>query len=180
MDLARLQYFKTVAETVSLRKAAELLHVTPSALSKAVKALEAELGARLVAAEGRGLALTEDGKLAYKLACRLLAGYEEFRNGFEARKVADAPLRVGSFSTFTTYFLGGFLAAEQLTGTVEVRQVMPGEIEAALLGGEVDVGITYLPIPVGGLFTLLFIVERLWLGMPPPTSVMYRDQPLAE
>jgi len=43
-----------------------------------------------------------------------------------------------------------------------------------------SVGITYLPIPIGGLFTLLFIVERLWLGMPPPTSVMHRDQPLAE
>jgi TRAP-type C4-dicarboxylate transport system permease small subunit len=43
-----------------------------------------------------------------------------------------------------------------------------------------SVGITYLPIPVGGLITLLFIVERLWLGMPPPTSVMYRDQPLAD
>lgn len=43
-----------------------------------------------------------------------------------------------------------------------------------------SVGITYLPIPLGGLFTLLFLVERLWLGMPPPTSVMYRDQPLAE
>ena len=34
--------------------------------------------------------------------------------------------------------------------------------------------------PIGGLFTLLFIVERFWLGMPPPGSVMYRDQPLAE
>ena len=43
-----------------------------------------------------------------------------------------------------------------------------------------SVGITYLPIPLGGLFTLLFIVERLWLGAPPPTSVMYRDQPLTE
>jgi TRAP-type C4-dicarboxylate transport system permease small subunit len=43
-----------------------------------------------------------------------------------------------------------------------------------------SVGITYLPIPLGGLFTLLFIIERLWLGMPPPESVMYRDQPLAE
>lgn len=43
-----------------------------------------------------------------------------------------------------------------------------------------SVGITYLPIPIGGLFTLLFIIERLWLGPPPPTSVMYRDQPLAE
>ena len=43
-----------------------------------------------------------------------------------------------------------------------------------------SVGITYLPIPVGGLFTLLFIVEKLWLGTPPPGSIMYRDQPLPE
>jgi TRAP-type C4-dicarboxylate transport system permease small subunit len=38
-----------------------------------------------------------------------------------------------------------------------------------------SVGLTYLPIPLGGLFTLLFIAERLWLGAPPATSVMYRD-----
>jgi TRAP-type C4-dicarboxylate transport system permease small subunit len=43
-----------------------------------------------------------------------------------------------------------------------------------------SVGITYLPIPIGGLVTLLFIVERLWVGAPPPESIMYRDQPLAE
>lgn len=43
-----------------------------------------------------------------------------------------------------------------------------------------SVGLTYSPIPIGGLFTLLFIIERLWLGPPPPGSIMYRDQPLAE
>lgn len=43
-----------------------------------------------------------------------------------------------------------------------------------------SVGLTYSPIPMGGLFTLLFIIERLWLGAPPPESIMYRDQPLAE
>ena len=45
---------------------------------------------------------------------------------------------------------------------------------------KLSVGLTYLPIPLGGLFTLLFIIERLWLGAPPPESIMYRDQPLAE
>jgi TRAP-type C4-dicarboxylate transport system permease small subunit len=39
------------------------------------------------------------------------------------------------------------------------------------------VGLTYLPIPLAGLFTLLFIIERLWLGSPPRSSVMYSDQP---
>ena len=34
-----------------------------------------------------------------------------------------------------------------------------------------SVGVTYLPIPIGGFFLLLFIVERILLGRPPePTS----------
>jgi TRAP-type C4-dicarboxylate transport system permease small subunit len=39
-----------------------------------------------------------------------------------------------------------------------------------------SVGIVYLPIPLGGLLTLLFLVEKLWLGDPPKSDVMYRDQ----
>ena len=39
-----------------------------------------------------------------------------------------------------------------------------------------SVGLTYLPIPLAGLFTLLFLVERIWLGDPPPGDVMYSDQ----
>jgi TRAP-type C4-dicarboxylate transport system permease small subunit len=41
------------------------------------------------------------------------------------------------------------------------------------------VGLTYMPIPVGGAITLAFILEKIWLGPPPATSVMYRDQPTA-
>jgi TRAP-type C4-dicarboxylate transport system permease small subunit len=40
----------------------------------------------------------------------------------------------------------------------------------------VSVGVSYLPLPIGGAFTLLFILERIWVGEPPSTSVMYRDQ----
>lgn len=39
-----------------------------------------------------------------------------------------------------------------------------------------SVGIVYLPIPVGGLLTLLFLIEKVWLGEPPKTDVMYSDQ----
>ena len=37
-------------------------------------------------------------------------------------------------------------------------------------------GIVYLPIPLAGLLTLLFIVEKVWLGEPPQTSFMFHDQ----
>jgi TRAP-type C4-dicarboxylate transport system permease small subunit len=37
-------------------------------------------------------------------------------------------------------------------------------------------GLVYLPIPIAGLFTLLFIIEKVWVGEPPKTSFMYHDQ----
>ena len=40
-----------------------------------------------------------------------------------------------------------------------------------------SVGIVYMPIPLGGLLTLLFIIEKLWLGEPPKSDFMYSDQP---
>jgi TRAP-type C4-dicarboxylate transport system permease small subunit len=43
-----------------------------------------------------------------------------------------------------------------------------------------SVGLTYLPIPVSGLVTLLFVFEYLWIGPPPRTSVIYQDQPQTE
>jgi TRAP-type C4-dicarboxylate transport system permease small subunit len=39
-----------------------------------------------------------------------------------------------------------------------------------------SVGVVYMPIPLGGLLTLLFIVEKIWLGEPPKDDVMYSDQ----
>ena len=37
-------------------------------------------------------------------------------------------------------------------------------------------GCSSAPIPVAGLLTLLFIIERVWVGDPPKTSLMYSDE----
>ena len=36
-------------------------------------------------------------------------------------------------------------------------------------------GLVYSPIPIAGVLTLLFLIERVWVGEPPKTSVMYSD-----
>jgi TRAP-type C4-dicarboxylate transport system permease small subunit len=36
-------------------------------------------------------------------------------------------------------------------------------------------GVTYMPIPLGGAITFLFIVEQVLIGPPPPGSFVYRD-----
>ena len=38
------------------------------------------------------------------------------------------------------------------------------------------VGLVYMPIPIAGLLTLAFLVERVWLGPAPKTSIMYSDE----
>ena len=43
-----------------------------------------------------------------------------------------------------------------------------------------SVGLTYLPIPVSGFVTLLFVIEYLWIGPPPETSIIYQGQPQSE
>jgi len=40
-----------------------------------------------------------------------------------------------------------------------------------------SVGVTYLPIPLAGLLTLLFLIEKVWLGDPPKSDIMYSDAP---
>ena len=40
----------------------------------------------------------------------------------------------------------------------------------------VSQGLVYLPIPLAGLLTLLFILEKIWVGEPPRTSIMYTDE----
>jgi TRAP-type C4-dicarboxylate transport system permease small subunit len=41
---------------------------------------------------------------------------------------------------------------------------------------DLSAGVVYLPIPIGGLLTLLFLVEKIWLGEPPKDDAMYSDQ----
>jgi TRAP-type C4-dicarboxylate transport system permease small subunit len=39
-----------------------------------------------------------------------------------------------------------------------------------------SVGVVYMPIPLGGGLTLLFLIEKVWVGEPPKSDIMYRDQ----
>lgn len=73
------------------------------------------------------------------------------------------------------------LAAEALLAAVALFMVVWGIrlVEATWFQviaefPALSVGITYLPIPIGGAVTLLFIVERLLIGRPPPHEADWR------
>ena len=63
MEIRTLRYFLAVAREENMTRAAELLHVTQPTLSKALKALEDELGTKLFVRHSFSIALTEEGAL---------------------------------------------------------------------------------------------------------------------
>jgi DNA-binding transcriptional LysR family regulator len=87
MDFHRLRYFIAVAEAEHFHHAADRLHVAQPALSRQVKLLEEELGVALFERLGRGVRLTEAGRVFLADTKRALLELDRARE--HARQVAD-------------------------------------------------------------------------------------------
>jgi len=147
MNITRIKYFSVVAEAGSVRKAAELMQLSPPALSRAIKQLEDELGVVLFVPSGRGIVITDQGRLLQQRAGRLLSEYESFLS--ESRRAGGVTdlLRIGTFEIFSTHVMG-WAIEHLLTGrAVLLREVIPAELEGALLNRVIDIGITSIPVP---------------------------------
>jgi DNA-binding transcriptional LysR family regulator len=109
---ARLRTFLAVADTGSVRAAASRLSVTESAVSAALAALQAELGAVLVERQGRGVRLTAAGQVYAGYARKILGLLEE---GAAAASQGSVPehgsLRLGAVTTAGEYLVPGLLAS---------------------------------------------------------------------
>ncbi len=79
MDLRDLRYFETIAELQHLGKATARLHRTQPALTSSIRRLEADCGTALFEKAGRGIRLTEGGKVLLKWAQRVRFDVEDAR-----------------------------------------------------------------------------------------------------
>jgi len=86
VDIQKLKYFHTVAKLLHVTKAAEQLCVAQPAVTQSIKALEAELGVRLVEKRGRNIVLTEYGAHLKSRLDTLLPEFEGLGNEIEALK----------------------------------------------------------------------------------------------
>jgi DNA-binding transcriptional LysR family regulator len=152
VNLERLRYFKLLAERGHAGQTAELVGLSPSALSRSIKALEGELGVQLFQMNGKRLVLSERGRALYPWVDRLLGDYASLRTALVSGAPEPAPtIRFCSHSVFTTYFLGSVLRHHLPTEEVFIRNLGPGGIEESVAAKESDFGLTYLPVPTPGL-----------------------------
>lgn len=80
MDSRLLRQFLHLADALHFGKASEASHVSPSALSRSIRQLEAEVGVALFSRDNRSVALTHEGRLFLPYAREALAQWEQIRN----------------------------------------------------------------------------------------------------
>ena len=141
-----IRYFDEVARQGSIRKAAERLHVAPSAVSRQILKLEDELGTPLFERLPRGLRLTAAGEILIECARRWQRDFGEVRAQFDELKGlqrghVELAVVEGAIAAFVPDVLAHFNEAHpRVSVSVEVagseavmRQVIAADAEIGIL-----------------------------------------------
>src|SRR5690606_41268932 len=90
MDVRHLELLRDLAEHGSITAVARATHRTPSAVSQQLRTAQRELGARLVERDGRGIRLTEAGRLLAAQAATVAAALAEAQAEWDAYRGGPA------------------------------------------------------------------------------------------
>ena len=144
VTLDQLQIFIAVAEREHVTRAADALGLAPPSVSAAVASLEREFGTKLFHRVGRGIAVTEGGKLLLDEARDLVSRAEAVKLAMrEFTGLARGRLAIKASQTIASHFLPSRL--------VDFHQAHPGvalvvsignstEVVEAIIRGDIELG----------------------------------------
>jgi len=147
METDRLHQLRVLVATESLSEAASLLSMTAGGLSKSMRVLAEQLGFPLYESAGRGLKISERAKEVARQSEDVLTALAALRKGATESSPSLERLRIGSFEVFSGK-LARFWLRDLPAGTrLESHELVPGQIEDALVARRIDVGVSYQPVP---------------------------------
>lgn len=181
----RLKVFRTVAEHLNFRKAAEHLFLTQPAVTLQIKALEDDLGIRLFDRAANRVSLTPQGSLLLTYAKKIaaLVSQAEQELGSEDGEVSGE-LSLGVSTTIAQYVLPRLLGAfldEHPRVQFSLHSGNTDEIVHLLLDNKLSLGLIEGPARDRGIHTEPFMQDELVLILPRAfaSDRMSHDQLLA-
>ncbi|MDO6588151.1 LysR family transcriptional regulator [Salipiger sp. 1_MG-2023] len=147
MDFTALRYFHETARSGSIRRAAETLHVTPSSVSRAIAALEHDLGAPLFERSRRGMTMTAAGTLLMRHTQRTFRELDRVRDAIDDlrglhRGQVTLYAAEGLVAEFLPAVISDFAARHPQIG-FDIRFESTDAIVGALIDDQADIGITF-------------------------------------
>jgi len=151
MNFHHLQYFWEVANDGNLTRTARRLRVSQSALSSQIRLLEEQLGQQLFSREGRGLALTEAGRMALAYADDIFAAGGELLVTLKEGRRRQHLLKVGAVATLSRNFQRSFVGPVLRQQNLRLKLTSGSfeELLEQLDAHELDAVLSNRPAPAG-------------------------------
>ncbi len=174
--LLPFKYVEAIAKAGSIRKAAELLAITPSALNRRLLSIEEELGVSIFERLPVGVRLNTAGEILLEHIRNQISDLERVKS-----QIADlSGVRRGNVSiSASPELLGSFLSTQILNYqkefpgvTFEIRQNFRGEVEKALSNHSADVALIFEPLKLADFQTVFNLRQPL-------QCIMQKEHPLA-
>ena len=171
MDVRQLAALVAVAETGSVTRAAEVLHLVQPAVSRQIKLLEDELGAPLFERTRHGMALTDDGRILLEHARRALSELERARAEIRPASGELRGLVTLGLSPSIAEPIGEALVARvatehpavQLRLSIGYTRHLADWLDAA----DIDLAVIYEVRPSSAVDVRPLLDESLWVVGPP-------------
>lgn len=185
LNLERLRTLDALARHGSVSAAADALHVTTSAVSQQLGKLEREVGQQLLAKNGRGVRLTDAGRLLSEHAARILSQVELAQSDLEAHRGQVAgELRLSAFPTAARGLFPaalGALRTEHPGLRVRSSELEPEAGIAGVVRGDLDLAVVLdwynkpMPVP-DGLVKAPLLDDPAEVAMPATHRLADRDE----
>ncbi|MCF0154911.1 MAG: LysR family transcriptional regulator [Veillonella sp.] len=145
MDFHHLKYFVEVADQKSFSKAARNLHISQSAISRTIKALEDELGVVLFIRNAKSVELTDGGTIFLTHSKRVVFMFEHLKTDFENEfRLEQGSIRIGippiTDAPIFAHLLGEFKKAYPQIN-LELFEQGSKKVEISAQEGLIDIGI---------------------------------------
>lgn len=179
MDILQMKYYLTVVQEGSISRAAKALNMTQPPVSMQIRLLEEELGCTLFIRGSRNITLTEEGKIFYEHAGRILNMTKSAAVAVaDCHNAATGTLRVGVVSSLVDWsaenWFKGFVALHPQVN-YELAEGSTYELLEQLSNRILDVALARTPFSARGFacFSLepeemLLIGRKEFVGALPP------------
>ncbi|MBZ5599971.1 MAG: LysR family transcriptional regulator [Acidobacteriia bacterium] len=171
MDFDQIETFLEVARLSSFSRAAEKRFRTQPAISSQIRALEEEVGARLLDRSGGKVSITQSGKLFQKYAEEMLASRKAMLTAVaETERVPRGEIIVGANEGTCLHILPEVFAEfkkQYPDVAVNIKRSDYAKILESVIDNSVDFGVVSLPVTDNRLTVVLIHRDELVVIAPP-------------
>lgn len=175
MDLTQLQYFKIIAETGSLTKAAEILHISQPAMSSMLKKFEEELDVELFDRSPNRIQLNQTGEIALIHVNSILRNIEQMKSDLLSHSQQNLSISIAFCDPGIHWFcIPRFPFA--FPDTKVIGDLYEDEDEVKLLlGRNYDIVVTSAKVQHTNIQSIPFLSDRVYLSVPATNKLINKE-----